>query len=119
MSTDPSETSENLSSPEYINAPIDLVFILQTTETSLDYFQRKQALIETFCTYAFDTYSDINAYVITFDESTGNILTSSTDSYAFKTANEVKLALNEFLYTYTQDEKSYNFFTSTIGTLFF
>ncbi len=60
--------------PEYVNAPIDFVFILQSAGSDKNSFNKEREVISSFCSYAFSKYEDIRVYIITFGRNKANIL---------------------------------------------
>ena len=52
--------------PDYVNAPVDLVFMLQTAGTDRNAFNMQKTLIEAFCTYVYKNNIDVNTYIITY-----------------------------------------------------
>lgn len=83
----------------YVNAPIDLVFILQTAGTSLEYFEKEKTLIKEFSQYVISNNSDVNIYVITYDKTSGNILKDAFGNYPFQSVSELTTSLNRVSYT--------------------
>lgn len=83
----------------YVNAPIDLVFILQTAGTSLEYFEKEKTLIKEFSQYVISDNSDVNIYVITYDKTSGNILKDAFGNYPFQSVSELTTSLNRVSYT--------------------
>ncbi|HRR78344.1 MAG TPA: hypothetical protein P5191_16315 [Ruminococcus sp.] len=49
--------------PDYVNAPVDLVFILQTAGNDENAFNMQKALIEAFCTYVYKNNIDVDTYI--------------------------------------------------------
>ena len=91
--------------PTYTTVPLDLVFILQTAGYSTDYFDEDKDIINDFCAYAFEEYSDVNVYFITFDKSSSKILTSSTGEKYFTNKTDIITALDSI--TYKPDVSDY------------
>lgn len=54
--------------PTYINAPIDLVFILQSAGTSSSNFNTEKSVISNFAQTIFNEYEDVRVYIIKFNK---------------------------------------------------
>lgn len=84
--------------PTYAYSPLDLVFLLQTAGTSRSNFYQEKSILEDFSEYAFNNYSDVRVYIITFDKTSSTILNSASEKTYFDNFNDVKNALNRLTY---------------------
>lgn len=62
---------------EYVNVPIDLVFILQNAGTSESDFLNEKQIISSICTDIFNKYKNIRVYIITYDSENACIYTEN------------------------------------------
>ena len=98
-----SENSGSGWKPTYVNAPIDLVFILQSAGTSNKSFATEKELIQKYTSYVFKNYENVNVIIVTFNKNTSNILKSSLNNMYLKNSTDVYQALNKVNYTYEPD----------------
>lgn len=98
-----SENSGSVWTPTYINAPIDLVFILQSSGTSVSNFNIEKQLIQNYSSYVFQNYEDVNVFIITFNKSSSETLCSLYHDIRLKNNSDVSSALNKVNYTYESD----------------
>ncbi|MCM1530192.1 MAG: hypothetical protein NC093_09390 [Alistipes sp.] len=98
-----SEDSGSVWTPTYVNAPIDLVFLLQTAGTSQANFNTEKNLIQNFSAYVFNKYENVNVTIITFDKSNANILRSPTNNMYLRSSIDVYSTLNRISYKYEPD----------------
>ncbi len=90
--------------PEYINAPIDLVFLIDSSGGYKNEFEHGKNLIENFCKYVFDNYDNIRVHIIASTSYSSDIINSSNGINWLTNYNEVKTALNSINYIYDNSE---------------
>lgn len=98
-----SENSSSVWTPTYTNAPIDLVFILQTAGKSQDVFEMDKSLLKNFSSYIFGKYSNINVHIIAFNKNSAKLLKARNGSENLRNLNDVKYALSTTTYTLESD----------------
>ena len=89
--------------PTYVNAPIDLVFILQSAGTSSSDFNTEKSVISNFSQKVFNEYEDVRVYIIEFNKDEAdfckpNYLQSSNIQYLTQYSDVVS-ALGTITYT--------------------
>ena len=89
--------------PTYVNAPIDLVFILQSAGTSSSNFNTEKSVISNFSQKVFNEYEDVRVYIIEFNKDEAdfckpNYLQSSNIQYLTQYSDVVS-ALGTITYT--------------------
>ena len=65
-------------SPEYINTPIDLVFLIDSSGGYKNEFEQEKNLIDNFCKYVFDNYENTRVHIIASTSNSSNIITSNS-----------------------------------------
>lgn len=94
-----SEDSGSVWTPTYINAPIDLVFIIDSDGNYKNEFENEKSLIANICNYAFVCYKGVRVHIISCTCSSSDVLKSSNGKSWFENINEVQKALNSIQYT--------------------
>lgn len=94
-----SENSGSVWTPTYINAPIDLVFMIDSDGNYKNEFEREKSLIANICGSAFVCYKDVRVHIISCTCSSSNVIKLSNGKSWFKDINEVQKALNSIQYT--------------------
>lgn len=98
-----SEDSGSGWKPTYVNAPIDLVFILQSAGTSASDFNAEKQLIIDFASSVIKDYSDVKITVIEFKKDKANLLTDVLGRKYFTNTLMLLTALNKIEYSYESD----------------
>ncbi len=93
-----SENSGSVWTPTYINAPIDLVFMIDSDGNYKNEFENEKSLIANICNSAFACYKDVRVHIISCTCTSSNILKSSNGKSWFENINEVQKALNSIQY---------------------
>lgn len=94
-----SENSSSVWTPTYINAPIDLVFMIDSDGSYRHEFETEKSLIANICNSAFVCYKDVRVHIISCTCSSADILKSANGKSWFENRNEVQQALNSIQYT--------------------
>ncbi len=115
-----SEDSDSVWTPTYINAPIDLVFMIDSDGNYKYEFETEKSLIANICDFAFVCYKDVRVHIISCTCSSSNVLKSSNGKSWFENRNEVQKALNSIQYTNcnSNSEKNDQFNTLINGVEF-
>lgn len=83
--------------PEYVNAPIDIVFILQTAGASPNMFRTEKMEILAFCEMVFKEYNNIRVHIIGFERNKAEIYSNGLPY--FTNYEDVNNALDSIDYT--------------------
>ncbi len=98
-----SEDSGSGWKPTYVNAPIDLVFILQSAGTSSSEFDAEKQLIIDFASSVIKNYSNVKITVIEFKKDKATLLTDVLGREYFTNIPFLFAALNNVEYSYESD----------------
>ncbi|MBO5476119.1 MAG: hypothetical protein J5982_06445 [Bacilli bacterium] len=98
-----SESSGSVWTPTYTNAPIDLVFILQSAGKSSSHFATEKQLITDFASSIIKEYSDVKITVIEFKKEEANLLTDALGQEYFTNIPMLFAALNNIEYVSEND----------------
>lgn len=98
-----SENSGSGWKPTYVNAPIDLVFILQSAGTSSSDFDSEKQLIIDFASSVIKNYSNVKITVIEFKKDKATLLTDLLGREYFTNIPFLFAALNNIEYSYESD----------------
>jgi len=98
-----SEDSGSGWKPTYVNAPIDLVFILQSAGTSSSEFDAEKQLIIDFASSVIKNYSNAKITVIEFKKDKATLLTDVLGREYFTNIPFLFAALNNVEYSYESD----------------
>lgn len=102
--------------PEYTNAPIDLVFLIDSSGKYKNKFEQEKNIVINFCKYVFDNYNNIRVHIITSTSYSSDIINSNNGINWFTSYDEVKTALNSINYTYDNSTlESNNKFTKVLN----
>lgn len=93
-----SENSGSVWTPTYINAPIDLVFMIDSDGNYKNEFENEKSLIANICNSAFACYKDVRVHIISCTCTSSDILKLSNGKSWFENINEVQKALNSIQY---------------------
>lgn len=98
--------------PEYTNAPIDLVFLIDSSGKYKNEFEQEKNIVINFCKYVFDNYNNIRVHIITSTSYSSDVINSNNGINWFTSYDEVKTALNSINYTmevYKHFDKEYGY----------
>lgn len=98
-----SEDSGSVWTPTYVNAPIDLVFILQSAGTSYSYFDTEKQLIIDFASSVIKDYSNVKITVIEFKKDKVTLVTDALGREYFTNIQMLFDALNNIEYVSEND----------------
>lgn len=98
-----SEDSGSIWTPTYANAPIDLIFILQSAGTSSSNFDVEKQLIIDFSSSVIKNYSNVKITVIEFKKDKANLLTDALGRKYFTNIPFLFAELNNIEYNYEND----------------
>lgn len=102
--------------PEYTNAPIDLVFLIDSSGKYKNEFEQEKNIVINFCKYVFDNYNNIRVHIITSTSYSSDVINSNNGINWFTSYDEVKTALNSINYTYDNSTlESNNKFTKVLN----
>lgn len=93
-----SEDSGSVWTPTYTNAPIDLVFVLQSAGTSYSNFAAEKQLITNFASFVIGEYSDVKITVIEFKKDEAKLLTDTLGREYFTNIPMLSVALDNIKY---------------------
>ena len=103
-----SENSGSVWTPTYINAPIDLVFMIDSDGNYKNEFENEKSLIANICNSAFACYKDVRVHIISCTCTSSDVLKLSNGKPWFENINEVQKALNSIQYTICNSKSEQN-----------
>ena len=111
-----SKQSTSSWTPEYTNAPIDLVFLIDSSGKYKNEFEQEKNIVINFCKYVFDNYNNIRVHIITSTSYSSDIINSNNGINWFTSYDDLKTSLNSINYTYDNSTlESNNKFTKVLN----